>query len=112
MKLVYAEPRGDLKEEIAEDLKGLKAYLSFLEKKENLTEVFDYKVYLEFMKNRNDIDSIPPSIQEHFDFINKVFDDLKLKHPKDIYLRSLKDDENMKNIFLSYNWYSLYGVEK
>ena len=57
-------------------------------------------------------DSKMTEIQEHFNFVTKIFNNLKAKYPNDEYLISLENEENMQIIKCSFDWYKKYGIEK
>lgn len=104
-------------------------------------EVFNYVDYLAFMESKkvrhgkertdtlldyvtpeqekelkgNDLSSFDPTpkdIQDHFDFVDRVYAELKEKYPNDEYLNSLGSDFKMQVEFCSTDWYKKYGIEK
>ena len=64
------------------------------------------------LNNLSIYDPTPKEIKEHFSFVNKTIRVLREKYPKDEYLYSLDNDENMLVEFCSTDWYKRYGIEK
>ena len=64
------------------------------------------------LNNLSIYDPTPKEIKEHFNFVNKTIRILREKYPKDDYLYSLDNDENMLVEFCSTDWYKKYGIEK
>lgn len=63
----------------------------------------------------NDIsmyDPTPKDIKEHFNFIIKIFRELREKYPNDKYLDDLANKEEKQIEKFSTNWYVKYGIEK
>ncbi len=64
------------------------------------------------IKNISHYDPTPKNIQEHFDFVHKVFNELYKKYPDDKYLYSLINEEEKQAERCSTDWYKKYGIEK
>lgn len=64
------------------------------------------------LNNLSIYDPTPKEIQEHFDFADKVFNELYEKYPDDEYLYSLANEEDKQAERCSTDWYKKYGIDK
>lgn len=64
------------------------------------------------IKDVSFLDPTPKNIQDHFDFVDITYNFLRQKYPKDAYLHSLRNEENMQVERCSMNWYTKYGIER
>lgn len=76
------------------------------------TEEQENEIRRKGITNLSFLDPTPKDIQKHFDFIDITYNYLRQKYPKDEYLKSLANEEDMQIERYSMNWYTKYGIDK